>query len=129
MVGQYLIRQALTSLSSEKTVFVSGGETTVTMSGDGVGGRNQELVLACVKDIADKDVVIASFATDGIDGNSTFAGALVDGCTLTRAKKQHLNPITFLESNNSSVFFQQLGDGFRTGITGTNVMDVQLLVL
>jgi glycerate 2-kinase len=129
MVGQYLVKQALSSLSSEKTVFISGGETTVTMSGNGVGGRNQELVLSCVKDMANKEFVIASFATDGIDGNSTFAGALVDGCTLARAKKQHLNPITFLESNNSSAFFQHLGDGFRTGITGTNVMDVQLLVL
>ena len=129
LVGKNLVQQALTSLSSKKTVFISGGETTVTMSGDGIGGRNQELVLACVKDIANKEVVMASFATDGIDGNSTFAGALVDGCTLARAKKHHLKPVTFLDSNNSSSFFQQLGDGLRTGITGTNVMDVQLLVL
>ena len=108
---------------------ISGGETTVTVSGNGSGGRNQELVLGCISDIAGKNVVVASFATDGIDGNSDVAGALADGCTLARAKKKKLDPHRFLEENNSSVFFKGLGDALRTGSTGTNVMDIQIMIL
>ncbi len=60
----------------------------MTVQGSGTGGRNQELVLSCVEEIAGKDVVVASFATDGIDGNSDVAGALADGFTLARARKK-----------------------------------------
>jgi glycerate-2-kinase len=73
-------------------------------------------------------MVIASFATDGIDGNSDVAGALADGFTLARALKKKLDPSRFLEQNNSYVFFQGLGDTLRTGLTGTNVMDIQILI-
>jgi glycerate 2-kinase len=86
-------------------------------------------VLGCVSDIAGKDVVVASFATDGIDGNSDCAGALADGCSLARAEMKKLDPCRFLEENNSSVFFKGLGDVLCTGRTGTNVMDIQILIL
>jgi glycerate 2-kinase len=128
VIGRYLADRALSSLSQGKTAFISGGETTVAVSGNGSGGRNQELVLGCVSDIAGKDTVVASFATDGIDGNSDVAGALADGNTLARAKKKKLDPRRFLEENNSSVFFKGLGDALCTGSTGTNVMDIQILI-
>ena len=114
--------------SSEKTVFITGGETTVTVRGTGKGGRNQELVLSCIGDIAGTEMVVASFATDGVDGNSLCAGALADGLSLTHAKKQKLNPARFLKENNSYEFFLQLGDVLLTGPTGTNVMDIQIFI-
>jgi glycerate-2-kinase len=128
IIGKYLINRVQKSLCHGKTVFITSGETTVKVRGNGLGGRNQELVLSCVEEIVDKDMVIASFATDGIDGNSNVAGALADGFTLARALKKKLNPSRFLEQNNSYVFFQGLGDTLRTGLTGTNVMDIQVLI-
>lgn len=112
-----------------QTVFISGGETTVTIKGDGRGGRNQELVLGCVERIADSDIVIASFATDGIDGKSDAAGAIADGFTFSRACEKDLYPDKFLEENNSYGFFSELNDLFITGPSGTNVMDIQLIVV
>jgi len=128
-MGKYLIDKAKNSLSNEKTVFISGGETTVTIKGSGKGGRNQELVLGSVECIANTDMVLASFATDGIDGNCDAAGAIADGFTLTRANTNGLNPNKFLEENNSFEFFSKLGDLFITSSTGTNVMDIQLIVV
>jgi glycerate 2-kinase len=128
VIGRYLINRVKKSLCDGKTVFITSGETTVTVRGTGIGGRNQELVLSCVEDIEGDDVVVASFATDGFDGNSTVAGALADGFTLARALEKGLDPSRFLEQNNSYVFFQGLGDALKTGLTGTNVMDVQILI-
>jgi len=128
VIGQYLINRVIRSLIHGKTVVITSGETTVTVQGGGTGGRNQELVLSCVEEIAGKDMVVASFATDGIDGNSDAAGALADGFTLARALKKKLNPSRFLEQNNSYVFFHELGDTLRTGLTGANVMDIQILI-
>jgi glycerate-2-kinase len=128
VIGKYLINRVKKSLCNRKTVFITSGETTVTVQGGGTGGRNQELVLSCVEEIANSELVVASFATDGIDGNSDVAGALADGFTLARALKKRLDPSRFLEQNNSYVFFQGLGDTLRTGLTGTNVMDIQILI-
>ncbi|MCX6664286.1 MAG: DUF4147 domain-containing protein [Euryarchaeota archaeon] len=128
VIGKYLIDRVIKSLIHGKTVFITSGETTVTVRGSGTGGRNQELVLSCVEEIAGNDLVVCSFATDGIDGNSDVAGALADGFTLARALKKKLNPPSFLEQNNSYVFFLGLGDMLRTGLTGTNVMDIQILI-
>jgi len=110
------------------SIFISGGETTVTIKGNGRGGRNQELVLAGVKRIADSDIVIASFATDGIDGKSNAAGAIADGFTYSRAKNKDLSPERYLEENNSYEFFSFLNDLLITGPTGTNVIDIQLIL-
>jgi glycerate-2-kinase len=110
-------------------VLLSGGETTVTMKGTGKGGRNQELVLGAVEELSLKKMVLASFATDGIDGKSDAAGAIADGNTLLRAKKAGLSPQPYLDNNNSYAFFSSLGDLLLTGPTGTNVMDLHICMV
>lgn len=127
-LGPYLIERIKNSLIKGNGAFVTGGEPTVTVRGNGHGGRNQEFVLGCIEDIADSEMVLASFATDGIDGKSTVAGALADGCSLARAQKKHLLPAHFLRNNDSFAFFQALGDTLQTGVTGTNVMDIQIIL-
>ena len=126
-IGRMLAAKAKHS-SSGRNVFISGGETTVTIKGDGKGGRNQELVLASIEEIKEKTVV-ASFATDGIDGTCNAAGAIADGHTLSRAQEKGLNPHIFLADNDSYTFFSELQDIFLTGPTGTNVMDLHILVV
>ncbi|DAC73026.1 MAG TPA: glycerate kinase [Thermoplasmata archaeon] len=128
ILGRYLISRVKTSLSQGSAAFITGGEPTVKLRGVGTGGRNQELVLSSVKEIAGTDMVIASFATDGIDGNSKAAGALADGFTSVRALKKNLHISSFLGENNSYVFFDGLGDALFTGPTGTNVMDIQIIL-
>ncbi len=110
-------------------VFISGGETTVTIKGNGRGGRNQELILGAVEDIKDSNIVLASFATDGIDGKSDAAGAIADGFTLLRGRQKSLDPNDFLKENNSYEFFKKLDDLFITGPSGTNVMDIQVIII
>lgn len=127
-LGRYIVERVNNSLTKEHAMFVTGGESTVTVHGKGIGGRNQELVLGCVEDIAGSDMVLASFATDGIDGNSDAAGAIADGCSLARAQKKHLVPSRYLQDNDSYAFFQALGDSMYTGLTGTNVMDIQIIL-
>jgi hydroxypyruvate reductase len=110
---------------------LAGGETTVTVKGAGRGGRNQELVLAAAEPLAGFPVaaVIASLATDGIDGNSDAAGGVADDRTLARARELGLAPAsTFLAENDSWCFLGPLGDLIITGPTGTNVMDLTALV-
>ncbi|MEF8848468.1 MAG: DUF4147 domain-containing protein [Candidatus Thermoplasmatota archaeon] len=113
---------------SDKDFFISGGETTVTVKGAGKGGRNQEMVLASVERIDGRDLLFVSFATDGIDGDSNAAGAVSDGFSLKRAHDNDLNPNCFLKDNDSYSFFKKLNDVFITGPTGTNVMDIQIIV-
>jgi glycerate 2-kinase len=105
---------------------ITGGETTVTLRGNGLGGRNQEFVLAAAIDIAGlADTVIFSAGTDGTDGPTDAAGAIADGETL------HRNPDAraFLDRNDSYHYFQSLGDLVITGPTHTNVMDVRFILL
>lgn len=110
-------------------LLLCGGETTVRVRGEGKGGRNQELVLSAALRIGGLNAVIASFGTDGIDGPTDAAGAVADGFTLQRAIHLGLNPIAFLERNDSYNFFKQLDDLIITGPTETNVMDVALAVI
>ncbi|KYK32088.1 MAG: hypothetical protein AYK22_00590 [Thermoplasmatales archaeon SG8-52-3] len=127
--GKFLVEKALNyQTNAKKMIFISGGETTVKVKGKGIGGRNQEMVLAGVNKIGKNNIVFSSFSTDGIDGNSTAAGAIADTYTLERAKEKKLNPNIFLKENNSNKFFEKLNDNFITGSTGTNVMDIQLLI-
>jgi len=106
---------------------ISGGETTVTMRGAGLGGRNQEFTLAAAIEIAGlKDVCILSAGTDGSDGPTDAAGAIADGTTLARS---NLNAASFLANNDSYRFFDSLGDLIKTGPTGTNVADVQIVLV
>jgi glycerate 2-kinase len=109
---------------------VAGGETTVFVTGKGVGGRNQEIALAAATKLGGLDgVVLASSSTDGVDGPTDAAGAVVDGRSLVRAEEKGLAPETFLAENDSYRFFSGLGDLIFTGPTGTNVNDVSVLVI
>jgi glycerate-2-kinase len=107
---------------------VAGGETTVTVRGDGLGGRNQELCLAAAPSLRGvNDVLLASIGTDGNDGPTDAAGAYVDGTTLDRAAALGLDAASHLANNDSYSFFDRLGDLIRTGPTNTNVNDLYLL--
>lgn len=111
-------------------VVIAGGETTVTVVGKGKGGRNQEIVLGAASKIGGLDgVVVAALSTDGIDGPTDAAGALVDGETVRRALDLGLSPKRFLAENDSYSFFSRLGDLLFTGLTGTNVNDVSVVVV
>jgi len=109
---------------------IAGGETTVTVTGKGLGGRNQEIALAAVQKLNSMDgVVVASLSTDGVDGPTDAAGAIADGKTLVRAAKMGLTPEKFLTENDSYHFFSKLGDLIFTGPTGTNVNDISVIVV
>jgi len=110
---------------------ISSGETTVRVTGHGRGGRNQELALAVAAPLAHVGlaVVIASVGTDGIDGPTDAAGALVDTTTLDRSRRLGLVPDRFLADNNAYAFFDKLGDLVHTGPTGTNVGDLQIILV
>jgi glycerate 2-kinase len=144
------VRDALATLTRPACV-IGAGETTVHVKGDGVGGRNQEFVLALVPFIADltrsaprgeaesaprdggaapaSHIVAASLGTDGIDGPTDAAGAIVDTTTLHRAAAQRLDAPAFLNNNDSYHFFRALDDLIRTGPTGTNVGDLQVALI
>jgi glycerate-2-kinase len=109
---------------------VAGGETTVTVVGKGKGGRNQEIALAGALKIGGLDgCVIASLSTDGVDGPTDAAGAIVDGKTLGRAEEAGLDAEAFLAENDSYNFFLKLGDLIFTGPTGTNVNDISITII
>jgi hydroxypyruvate reductase len=107
---------------------VWGGETTVTVGGEGKGGRNQELALAAALAMEGlPHVVLVALGTDGTDGPTDAAGAVATGETVARARSLGLNPGAFLADNDSYHFFDGLGDLIRTGPTGTNVNDLMFL--
>jgi glycerate 2-kinase len=108
---------------------IAGGETTVTVTGNGVGGRNQELALSASIEVSGFDVVVAALATDGIDGPTDVAGAIVDGSTLKRAETMNMDALQLLADNDSYTFFSRLGDALFTGPTGTNVNDLTLILV
>ena len=109
---------------------ISGGETTVTIRGKGLGGRNQEFVLAAAMDIDGLDkLVVLSAGTDGSDGPTDAAGAIADGETISRAKQLNLNSLKYLQNNDSYHFFEKLDDLVKTGPTNTNVMDIRIVLI
>lgn len=119
-----------------KMCLLCGGETTVTVHGSGMGGRNQELALAFALETEGMDgIAMLSAGTDGGDGPLDAAGAMVDGNTIPLARGLGMNPERYLDSNDSYGFFSRfdlLSEGrshFRTGPTGTNVMDIQIMLL
>ena len=108
---------------------IAGGETTVTIRGEGRGGRNQELALSAAFSLRGvRDVLLASVGTDGSDGPTDAAGAFVDGTTLDRAEALGLDPARSLADNDSYTFFDRLGALIRTGPTNTNVNDLYVLL-
>ncbi len=117
------------------SALVYGGETTVTIRGAGKGGRCQELALAAAtalhRDSAlstQRSALVLALGTDGTDGPNDAAGAIVDETTVARAVALGLDPHTYLDNNDSYVFFEQLGDLIKTGPTGTNVADVIIAI-
>ncbi|RLE76278.1 MAG: glycerate kinase, partial [Thermoprotei archaeon] len=111
-------------------VILAGGETTVTVKGSGKGGRNQELALSAAIQIKDSEgIVVASVGSDGIDGPTDAAGAIVDGYTVVKAYEQGLNAIKYLENNDSYTFFKKVGGLVETGYTGTNVNDFIVVIV
>jgi len=122
-------REALAT--ADATCVISSGETVVRVKGRGKGGRNQEFALALAELLSGEPraVGVASAGTDGIDGPTDAAGAFVSSTTRTRARALGLqNPDAYLDDNNSYEFFDRLGDLIRTGPTGTNVGDLQVLL-
>ncbi len=115
---------------SPPACLLAGGETTVTIKGGGKGGRNQEFALACAIEVEGLDeVVVLSGGTDGNDGPTNVAGAVVDGSTCQRAKELGMQPLDFLFRNDSYAFFFRMGDHIITGPTRTNVMDIMLALI
>jgi glycerate-2-kinase len=108
---------------------VLGGETTVTVTGDGIGGRNMEVALSASIVIDGLNLLMATLATDGIDGPTKSAGAIIDGYTIRRAQELTLDPIKSLKNNDSYNFFHRLGDVIITGPTGTNVNDISIILV
>jgi hydroxypyruvate reductase len=133
VAGQYLARllrvEAVGCIPGQKPrCLVVGGETTVTLRGQGKGGRNQEVALAAVEELKDvHNAALVTLATDGEDGPTDACGAVVTGDTWQRASQAGMRASDYLEVNNSYVFFDRLGDLIRTGATGTNVNDLSFL--
>ncbi|MFZ1140723.1 MAG: DUF4147 domain-containing protein [Candidatus Sulfotelmatobacter sp.] len=107
---------------------ISGGEVTVKVVKGGVGGRNQQFALACVEKMAGENITVLSAGTDGVDGNSPAAGAVVDGTTLERARGRGLDALAALANFEAYPFFKALGDAIETGPTGNNLRDLRILL-
>jgi glycerate 2-kinase len=108
---------------------VSAGEVTVKVDRTGArGGRNQQFALYCAQKIAGENIVVLSAGTDGVDGNSQAAGAMVDGSTIERASSAGVDPSAALMGFESAQFFEALGDQIVTGPTGNNVRDLRVLL-
>ena len=120
LAGQELIQE-----TAPNSILLVGGETTVKVEGEGKGGRNLEVILGALSFI-DERTVICSFDSDGWD-NSYFAGAIGDIKTLEKAKSLQLDPLMYLNSNNSLEFFQKVGDGIETGRLPSNVADLIII--
>lgn len=131
-----LTEQALTiqlELSRKKIrqlCLIAGGETTVKVTGTGLGGRNTEMALVVAKQLAGKKgITFLSAGTDGTDGPTDAAGAMVDGDTISNARAAGIDPDAFLANNDSYHFFKATNGLLITGPTGTNVMDVQVVLV
>jgi len=125
-----LIRKIRASKRRRPVCILSGGETTVTVRGTGKGGRNQEFVLAATISLQNSGpATIFSAGTDGIDGPTDAAGAIADQHTLDRARALGLDPQRSLDRHDSYHFFEPLDALITTGPTGTNVMDVRIVLL
>jgi hydroxypyruvate reductase len=109
-----------------RVCLISGGEVTVTVRNGGTGGRNQQFALACAELIAGQDITVLSAGTDGIDGNSPAAGAIVDGSTVDRIGGEAVRQA--LASFNAYPLFDASGDAVVTGPTGNNLRDLRILL-
>lgn len=120
------VRDLRTKVS--RVCLISGGEVTVKVTNGGTGGRNQQFALACARKIVGENITVLSAGTDGIDGNSTAAGAVVNGTTVDRAKDAGFDAVMALRNFNAYPLFEALGDAIVTGPTGNNVRDLRILL-
>ena len=120
VVGEELVHMIRSARA--RTVYLYGGETTVTITGPGKGGRNEELSLAALS-LIEEDELVVSLASDGRD-NTEYAGGIADKYTRGKAEDAHLKPKDFLYTNDSYSFFHTLQQGIKTGYTGANVADL-----
>jgi hydroxypyruvate reductase len=129
VAAEYLLKR-LRELRKQfsRVCLISGGEVTVRVTNGGVGGRNQQFALACAGRIAGENITVLSAGTDGIDGNSPAAGAVVDGITVERAQALQLSALAALEKFDAYPFFSALGDAIETGPTGNNLRDLRILI-
>jgi hydroxypyruvate reductase len=111
-----------------RACLISGGEVTVRVKDGGTGGRNQQFALYCAQKIAGENIAVLSAGTDGIDGNSTAAGAVADGSTLARAQAAEHDVAVALARFNAFPLFERIGDAVVTGPTGNNVRDLRILL-
>jgi len=126
----FLARELRAKGPDRPTCIVTGGEATVTIRGDGLGGRNQEFALAAALEMEGmEDVVILAGGTDGTDGPTDAAGALSDGGSVARGRAAGMEASEYLDRNDAYHFFQPLGDLLLTGPTLTNVMDLRIVLL
>jgi hydroxypyruvate reductase/glycerate 2-kinase len=123
-------KEALSQKHMSRLCLISGGETVVTVKGRGKGGRNMELALSFAMAIEGMDgITLLSAGTDGTDGPTDAAGAIVDGRTVIKAREMGLDPADYLNNNDSYNFFKEMDSLIITGPTGTNVMDLQIILL
>jgi hydroxypyruvate reductase len=121
--------RALLQLPARPICHIWAGETTVSVRGNGLGGRNQELVLAAARELdRARAALVLSAGTDGLDGPTDAAGALATGSTLGRSRALGLDADAYLARNDSYRFFEALNDLIKTGPTGTNVMDLTFVM-
>ena len=113
---------------SQRACLISGGEVTVKVTNGGIGGRNQQFALACAGKIAGENITVLSAGTDGVDGNSPAAGAVVDGTTIGRAQSGGLDAYAALAEFNGYPLFNALGDAIEIGPTGNNLRDLRVLL-
>lgn len=114
----------------EPICLLAGGETTVQLTGKGQGGRNQEFALIVAEELQNEGGwTLLSAGTDGIDGPTDAAGAFVDGDSIRRAREKGFDPPAVLKDNDTYPFFSALGDLFQPGPTGTNVMDIKIVLI
>jgi hydroxypyruvate reductase len=127
--ADYLLKR-LRELSKEfeRVCLISGGEVTVKVTNGGIGGRNQQFALACAEKIAEEKITVLSAGTDGVDGNSPAAGAVVDGTTVTRARAKGLDASAALKKFDAYPLLSSLGDTIETGPTGNNLRDLRILL-
>jgi len=112
-----------------RACLISGGEVTVKVGAQsGIGGRNQQFALYCAQKIAGEHITVLSAGSDGVDGNSEAAGAIVDGSTLERGRRQGLDAASALARFDSYPLFHAIGDAIMTGPTGNNVRDLRILL-
>ena len=132
-VGANLANQLVDLVNNRKRndkpiCLIAGGETTVTVTGEGKGGRNQELALSAAQVLGETNsCALISFATDGEDGPTDAAGGFVTGETLSIGINMNLNAQNFLENNNAYEYLARVGGLIKTGPTGTNVNDLVLM--